>query len=208
VLAAVAIFGDDEGMGRGLLVAVALMVGGCSALLDFDGTITDAALDAEVGGDGGDGGDGAIDASVVVDAAPLVDGPVAPPADDGGAGRITCGTVQCIVGLELCCVTTSTATCKPLGLGCSGGVEVRCDGTEDCGRDVCCGIMPAGPLECRAYGAGTDRCSGNFANDRVVICNEARDCPAERPICQSCPVGLPLTAKYCTATVTTNCTVL
>ena len=194
-------------MGRGLLVAVALMLGGCSALLDFDGTITDAAVDAEVGGDGGDGGDAAIDATVG-DAAPLIDGPVAPPLDDAGAGRITCGAQQCIVGLELCCVTTAMATCRPIGLGCSGGVSALCDGTEDCGRDVCCGIMPAGPLECRAYGPGVDRCSGNFANDRVVICNEPRDCPPERPICQSCQVGLPLTLRYCTATVTTNCTAL
>lgn len=176
---------------RGLLVIAAVALSGCSLVLDFDGDLVDAAVvaDAREGGAGdagpGDAGDAAVDASVL-------------------GQTIQCGASRCVVGSQICCRTTTAATCQPKGSACSGW-EMACDGSEDCPGDVCCGVLPAGPLLCLPYGIGTSRCSGKVEENRIVICNERTDCKVERPICQQCTLqGTPI--KYCTDVLTAGCT--
>lgn len=176
---------------RAILVISALVFGGCSFALDFDGDLVDAAPEPADGG-----GDAAL-ADAARDAAP----------DASAIGQtILCGTARCNVGAQICCQTATASTCQPRGSACTG-IAMSCDGTEDCPGEVCCGILPAGPLECLPYGFGTSRCSGRAADSRIVICNERTDCQVERPICQQCLLqGKPI--KYCTDILTTGCSVV
>jgi hypothetical protein len=175
-------------LGLGLLLAGLAMGGGCSLVLDFDGTLVDATVDAAVADAGPD-----AEADAMADAS----------LDAASNARIACGTAQCVVGAQICCRVGATQTCQPRTSSCAG-VASACDGTEDCPGAVCCAILPS-ILECRVLGLGADRCSGRIEDSHVVACNDTGDCNVQRPICQQCTVsGSPL--KYCTAVLTTGCT--
>ena len=157
-----------------------------------------------VGGDAGSFGDAAPD-----DSNPS--GEAGPEAGDAGTGKPGAGTLSCgertcsLTNMERCCVTGGATfpfpTPPTLACSTSGNctVEYRCDGSEDCPGQVCCGIYnatatnPWSRFECR------NACEGD---DVTVGCAGRHNCP-DRQICcgTTTPTGLPGVNRY----VSTQC---
>jgi len=161
---------------------------------DGGGTTVDAAIDAAATPDARP-----IDARVI-DAAIPDARIIPPPATDAGMGQTMCGAQVCNQMTQKCCVQPNGAggimsMCVATADPCNGGGVASCDGTEDCtNNQVCCADFNAGTnmfmAQCKPYGQGANECSGNFniatMSGSVVACNNAGDCPTDKPVCQRC----------------------
>jgi hypothetical protein len=96
-----------------------------------------------------------------------------------------CGTGSCNLADSVCCDYHNTdPTCLEPGTLCFPGVDVRCDGPEDCSsQEVCCATVVVKAqtreflnMECRAT------C---IARDERVVCGDTGSCPAG----QTCSVS-------------------
>ena len=178
--------GDDDGPEDG---------GTDSGGLDAGGTDTGTGEDAGPGDDGGPDQDagpgddtgpgddaGTDDAGPESDAGPMRD--TGPMRDGGGMVGVMCGDMRCGAD-EKCCITGigSAGMCIDRTMDCSG-VELGCDGPEDCeAGQVCCGRRSGG-------GGGatcTDSCAGGPGGGGLELCHDADDCSESGVMC--CPAG-------------------
>ena len=188
-----------SGMRRRLLLALVVLLGGCSAVLDFDESqLVDAGGGdggRDGGFDGGDGGGGDARADAAQDGA--LTGP------DAAVG-VVCGATSCSLPDMECCLDLAATACLAVTDTCAGQVQ-RCDGPEDCtGGDVCCAQVPNSFILCRPYGMAASDCTGQLVgtNGKLVLCHHSTDCPADRAVCQECPAqGL----RFCQATLGSGC---
>jgi hypothetical protein len=92
-----------------------------------------------------------------------------------GPSGIRCGNAVCSAGLQVCCVSLSSAAldCTPPA-ECTnmGGLAVSCDGPEDCGAGQHC-CMPSGALM-------QTTCTSGSCLAGLAMCHSSADCaPAE-----------------------------
>ena len=158
------------------------------------------------------------------DAAGQDDGPVTPPQDAGQQddtgstpGIIQCGQTTCDATTQQCCVTGGgggvTTECIDITAECAG-LDITCDGPEDCPTDVpiCCARFGGGgggsgvtcTDDCRGEtlcrldadcGTGEKCCGGaSYGGMTYTWCELEEDCPNTNPT-----VGVPCGDTSCTA---------
>lgn len=96
----------------------------------------------------------------------------------GGSGQsIACGTKSCALPGSYCCNHPNQPDeCLASATSCTFGVEMKCDGPEDCGAgEVCCGaIFVQGQNISYTSTACAATCSGKNAR---VVCGSSGKCP-------------------------------
>lgn len=136
--------------------------------------------------------------------------------DASSSEEISCGTVVCRAGTEICCITATSASCFPVsGEMVCGGAKIICDGPEDCSDNYCCVTVSfmADVLRRTAEHEGRTECTAscNFAFNydprtgqgevTARACHSATDCLSTEPVCCAVPgigTGMCLTASAAT----------
>ncbi|MBX3128569.1 MAG: hypothetical protein KF718_17740 [Polyangiaceae bacterium] len=133
---------------------------------DAGGSGTGGAVSAGGGGSGGTGGGDPTGGT----------GGGSPTGGTGGSGggaagnapgAVHCeGSNDCSLSGNFCCVRSSGSTCQASGSSCVPGLDVMCDGPEDCsGNQVCChSSTTGGAMACRS----ASQCSSSLG--RSIVC--------------------------------------
>jgi hypothetical protein len=95
---------------------------------------------------------------------------------------VACGNNYCDLSVAYCCYTSlvTTPKCAGSGTGCNG-VDVRCNGPEDCSGDsVCCAIYSFSSvldkIECRSAGVCTDPQRKIVCTTNPSVCPTGKTC--------------------------------
>jgi hypothetical protein len=102
----------------------------------------------------------------------------------GSAGSVAklveCSGNQCTVGSAFCCATTGFSQCWTLGTQCNG-LEVRCDGPEDCDTaELCCGTTGDG-----GTALVRTECQPGCTAKQIVVCGSTPTACLSPTTCQA-----------------------
>jgi hypothetical protein len=93
-------------------------------------------------------------------------------------GSVECGSTSCPVPAELCCALYNQPhICISPGESCFPGVDVACDGPEDCPGQICCGkLFIQGQNKSYELMSCESSCTGK---DRREICGSSGTCTTD-----------------------------
>jgi hypothetical protein len=186
--------GDDSEPGESSAGAAGMASGGTAGGALGGASGTSGSAGAPAGGSGGGGG-GAGDGGAGGSAGSAAGGLAGTSGSGGGSptGSVACGSSSCALPATFCCALYNQPDqCMSAGELCFYGVDVACDGPEDCPGQICCGKLAIKgqnksyeSMSCEATCTGTDRreicgASGSCASGKSCgtsdLLPQYRDC--------------------------------